>query len=340
MIAFGLDTFGDITADASGTHLAADAVIRDVVAEGVAAETAGVDAFAIGEHHRADFAVSSPEMLLAAIAGRTRRIRLGSAVTVLSSDDPVRVFQRFSTLAAVSDGRAEIIAGRGSFTESFPLFGQDLADYDVLFEEKPALLVSLVRERRVTWSGRTRPALADAAVVPAVATGALALWVGAGGSPDSVVRAARQGLPLMLAVIGGDPRRFAPLVDLFRRAEAKFGAVPQPVAIHSPGHVGETDAEARDALFPPYKAMLDTIGRERGWPPLRRDDFDREIEQGSLYVGSPETVARKITAAVRGLGLSRFKLKYSAGHLSHAALLRSIALYGTRVAPLVRDMLA
>ncbi len=339
MIAFGLNTFGDITADGNGRPLDADAVIRDVVAEAVAAEEAGIDVFGIGEHHRADFAVSSPETVLAAIAGRTRRIRLGSAVTVLSSDDPVRVFQRFSTLAAVSDGRAELIAGRGSFTESFPLFGQELADYNTLFEEKLGLLVRLVRERRVTWSGGTRPALNDVAVVPALATGALALAVGAGGSPDSVVRAARHGLPLMLAVIGGDPRRFAPLVDLYRRAETTFGGAPQPVAIHSPGHVGETDAAARDAFFPPYKRMLDTIGRERGWPPLRRDDYDREIEQGSLYVGSPDTVARKIAAAARALGLARFDLKYSAGHLSHPALLQSIRLYGTRVVPLVRDML-
>ena len=339
MIAFGLNTFGDITADAGGALLAADAVIRDVVAEGVAADAAGVDVFAIGEHHRADFAISSPETVLAAIAGRTGRIRLGSAVTVLSSDDPVRVFQRFSTLAAISDGRAEIIAGRGSFTESFPLFGQDLADYDMLFEEKLALLVSLTRDERVTWSGQTRPALADASVVPAAAAGALALWVGAGGSPDSVVRAARHALPLMLAVIGGDPRRFAPLVDLYRRAEAKFGTAPKPVAIHSPGHVGETDAAARDAFFPPYKAMLDTIGAERGWPPLRRADYDREIDHGSLHVGAPETVARKIATTVCALGLARFDLKYSAGRLPHAALMRSIELYGTRVAPLVRDML-
>ena len=232
-----------------------------------------------------------------------------------------------------------IIAGRGSFTESFPLFGQDLADYDTLFEEKLALLVRLVRDKRVTWSGATRPALSDVAAVPAVAPGSLALLVGAGGSPDSVVRAARHGLPLMLAVIGGDPRRFAPLVDLYRRAEATFGGPPQPVAIHSPGHVGATDAAARDEFFAPYKAMLDTIGRERGWPPLRRVDYDREIEQGSLYVGSPDTVARKIAATARALGLARFDLKYSAGHLSHPALLRSIELYGARVAPLVRGLL-
>ena len=337
MIEFGLDTFGDVTVDADGAALHQAQVVRNVVAEGVLAEQVGVDVFSVGEHHRADFAVSAPEVVLAAIAGQTGRIRLGSAVTVLSSDDPVRVYQRFATLDAVSGGRAEAILGRGSFTESFPLFGYALEDYETLFEEKLELFAALRREQSVTWQGRTRAALENQEVFPRTERG-LQTWVGVGGSPESVLRAARHRLPLMLAIIGGDPRRFRPYVELYHRALAPSGAV-LPVGVHSPGFVGESDAGARETLFPAFKAMRDRIGAERGWPPMRREEFEAEADGGSLYVGSAETVAGRIAATVAALGLQRFSLKYSAGPLPHAALMRSIELYGTKVIPLVREML-
>ena len=337
---FGLDTFGDVTAGADGHLLPHAEVIRNLVDEAVLADAVGVDVFGIGEHHRADFAVSAPEPVLAAIASRTTRIRLGSAVTVLSSDDPIRVFQRFSTLDALSSGRAEVILGRGSFTESFPLFGHALADYERLFGEKLDLFAALVRQDRVTWKGTVRPPLLDQAVFPPVEAGRrLRTWIGVGGSQESVVRAARHAMPMMLAIIGGDPKRFAPHVELYGRAARHFATPPQPVGVHSPGFVADTDDEAREQFWPDYKRMHDGIGAERGWPPLQRAAFDAEIARGALHVGAPHTVARKIAATVRALGLSRFDLKYSAGPLSHARMMRCIELYGTRVIPLVREML-
>lgn len=336
----GLDTFGDVTRGEDGAPLSHAQVVRDVVAEGALADQAGVDFFGVGEHHREDFAISSPETVLAAIAARTSRIRLGSSVTVLSSDDPVRVFQRFSTLDAISGGRAEVILGRGSFTESFPLFGHELRDYERLFEEKLELFAALVGRESVTWSGSVRAPLKDQRVFPPLERGILRTWIGVGGSPQSVARAAQYGLPLMLAVIGGDPQRFRPYVDLYRRALDQTGQPPLPVGVHSPGHVAETDEAAREEFWPDYKVMRDRIGAERGWPPMTRAEFDGEIARGSLYVGAPETVARKIAATVEALGLSRFQLKYSAGPLPHAKLARCVELYGTKVAPLVRDMLA
>lgn len=338
-VELGLDTFGDITDGPDGKPLHAAQVIRNVVEEAVLADEVGVDFIGVGEHHRADFAVSSPEMVLAAIAARTRRIRLGSAVTVLSSDDPIRVFQRFSILDALSNGRAEVMLGRGSFIESFPLFGFDLKKYEELFNEKLDLFAAVLREQPVTWSGTTRPPLADQSVYPKTQSGRLTTWIGVGGTPQSVLRAAHYGLPLMIAVIGGDPRRFAPFADLYRRALREMGKPELPVGLHSHGFVAETDAQAREDLFADYKRMRDKIGAERGWPPMTRGDFEREIEHGSLYVGSPETVARKITASVKALGVSRFDMKYSAGPLSHEKMMRSIALYGGKVIPLVREML-
>ena len=335
----GLDTFGDVTHGPDGASVSHARTIRDVVEEGVAADAAGLAFFGVGEHHRDDFAVSAPEVVLAAIAARTQRIRLGSAVTVLSSDDPVRVFQRFSTLDAVSGGRAEAILGRGSFTESFPLFGLELNDYERLFEEKLELFVALAREEAVTWSGTTRAPLDRQRVFPTLERRPLATWVGVGGSPQSVVRAARHDVGLMLAIIGGDPRRFAPYVDLYHRACAQFGRPPRPIGVHSPGFVAATDAQAREAFFAPYKAMRDRIGAERGWPPMGRAEFDSEIAQGSLYVGSPETVARRIAATARALGVSRFDLKYSAGPLGHGALMECVRLYGEEVAPRVQALL-
>jgi len=339
-IELGLDTFGDITDGPDGKPLSAAQVIRNLVEEGVLADAVGVDFLGLGEHHRADFAVSSPETVLAAIAARTRRIRLGSAVTVLSSDDPIRVFQRFSTLDAISNGRAEVILGRGSFIESFPLFGFDLNQYEELFNEKLDLFAAVLKEQPVTWQGRTRPPLKDQGVYPRTGSGRLVTWIGVGGTPQSVMRAAHYGMPLMLAIIGGDPKRFVPFADLYRRALQEMGKPALPVGVHSHGFVGETDAQARDDLFPDYKRMRDRIGAERGWPPMSRADFEREVAHGSLYVGAPETVARKIAATVKALAVSRFDLKYSAGPLPHAKMMRSIELYGGKVIPLVRDMVA
>lgn len=337
----GLDTFGDVTADASGTPLSYAQVIRNVVDEAVLADEVGLDFFGVGEHHRDDFAVSAPETVLAAIASRTSRIHLGSAVTVLSSDDPIRVFQRFATLDAVSSGRAEVILGRGSFTESFPLFGFELRDYERLFEEKLELFVELLTETPVTWEGTTRPALKEQQVYPTTEGGSIRTWIGVGGSPESVVRAARHGLPLMLAIIGGDPVRFAPYADLYHRALAQLEQPTLPIGVHSPGFIADTDDEAREILWPSYSVMRDRIGRERGWPSMTRAEFDHEAgSNGSLYVGSPETVATKIAATAKALGISRFDLKYSAGPLAHGDLMHAIELYGTKVAPMVRDMLA
>jgi probable LLM family oxidoreductase len=336
---FGLDTFGDVTKDAGGGPLPHAQVIRNVIEEAVLADELEIDFIGLGEHHRADFAISSPEAMLAAIAARTRRIRLGSAVTVLSSDDPVRVFQRFATLDAASNGRAEVILGRGSFTESFPLFGFDLKQYEELFEEKLNLFTQLLKEA-VNWQGKLRPPLSNQLVFPPVEHGRLKTWIGVGGSPESVVRAAHYDLPLMLAIIGGDPKRFAPYVDLYHRAFKEFGRPVKPIGVHSPGYIADSDTQAREELWPDYKVMRDRIGKERGWPPMGRDEFVREAVYGSLYVGSPETVARKIAATVKALGVARFQLKYSAGPLPHEKLMRSIELYGRKVVPLVRDLLA
>jgi len=336
----GLDTFGDVTTDDSGTPKSAAQTLRDVVDEAVLAEQVGVDAFAVGEHHRPDFAISAPEVMLAAIASRTERMLLGSAVTVLSTDDPVRVFERFSTLNAVSSGRAEVILGRGSFTESYPLFGYDLAKYSELFEEKLALFVQLLDGGPVTWSGRTRSSLTNQQVYPRIEHGRLRAWVGVGGSPESVVRAARHGLPLTLAIIGGNPHRFRPYVDLFRQSLEQFGQPPLPVAVHSPGYVADTDEQARNDLWPHYAAMMTRIGAERGWPPASRAQFENEAGPwGALCVGSPETVAHKIATTSHVLGLSRFNMKYSNGTLPHEKLVRSIELFGTKVAPRVRELM-
>lgn len=339
-IAMGLDTFGDITLDEHGERVSAAQTIRDVVDQAVLADEVGLAFFGVGEHHRREFAVSSPEIVLAAAAARTTRIHLGTAVTVLSSDDPVRVFERFSTLDAVSNGRAEVILGRGSFIESFPLFGYDLRDYEALFDEKLDLFSRLLTEEPVTWQGTMRPDLQDADVFPKTENG-LTTWVGVGGSPESVVRTARYGFGLMLAIIGGPAARFRPFVDLYRRSLETFEHPSKPIGVHSPGHVAPTDDQAWEEAYPGFQAMNDTIGRERGWPPYNRLRFQHDLgPEGALYVGSPETVARKIAETVRTLDVDRFDMKFSTGTLGHPALMRSIELYGTQVVPLVRDMLS
>ncbi|MFD5716501.1 LLM class flavin-dependent oxidoreductase [Streptomyces sp. NPDC127036] len=337
---FGLDTFGDVPVDDSGAQVSHARAIRQLVDEAALADEIGIDVLAVGEHHRPEYAVSTPETVLAGIATRTRRLRLSSGVTVLSSDDPVRVFQRFATVDALSNGRAEVILGRGSFTESFPLFGYDLSDYDKLFEEKIELFVRLLDEKPVTWEGTLRAPLEAAEVFPPTESGHLPTWVGVGGSPPSVVRTARYGLPLMLAVIGGSPTRFAPYIDLYRRAAAQFGTTAHPVGMHSPGFVADTDEEAREVYWPSYRIIRDRIGALRGWPPIRRAEFEAEIEHGSLYIGAPETVARKIARAVDELGVGRFDLIYTAGAQPISARLRAVELYGTKVIPMVRDILA
>lgn len=326
MLELGLDTFGDVTRDPDQRPRSQAQVLRDVLDEAVLADSVGVDSFGVGEHHRADFAISAPEVVLAAIATRTKRMILGSAVTVLSTDDPVRVFQRFSTLNALSNGRAEVILGRGSFTESYALFGYDMSHYNELFEDKLRRFAELLK---------------SASVFPPVEGGTLRTWVGVGGSPESAVRAARYGLPMTLAIIGGSPQRFLPFAELYRQTLAQHGQPPQPLGVHSPGHVAPTDAEAREEVWPHYEALMTRIGAERGWPPTSRAHFDREAgPEGALCVGSPETVAAKIANTVRLLGLSRFNLKYSSGTLPHEKLMRSIELFGTRVAPRVRELVA
>jgi alkanesulfonate monooxygenase SsuD/methylene tetrahydromethanopterin reductase-like flavin-dependent oxidoreductase (luciferase family) len=241
---------------------------------------------------------------------------------------------------ALSNGRAEVILGRGSFTESFPLFGYELSQYEELFEDKLDLFAALLKNEPVTWQGKTRPPLTNQRVFPPIATGTLKTWIGVGGSPQSVVRAAHYDLPLMLAIIGGDPRRFTPYVDLYHRAVTQYGRPAREIGVHSPGFVCDTDEMAREQLFPVYKIFRDRIGAERGWPPMGRNEFDQEIEHGSLYVGSPETVARKIAATAKTLGISRFDLKYSAGALSHEKIMHCIELYGRKVIPMVREMLS
>ncbi|WP_194911204.1 LLM class flavin-dependent oxidoreductase [Catenulispora rubra] len=339
-LVFGLDTFGDVPEDDSGALVSDARAIRQVVEEAVLADQIGVDVVALGEHHRPEFAISSPETVLAGIATRTERIRLSSGVTVLSSDDPVRVFQRFATLDALSEGRAEIILGRGSFTESFPLFGYDLRDYDVLFEEKLDLFAKLLEEKPVTWTGTKRPALDSADVYPKTESGHLTTWVGVGGTPQSVVRTAQYGLPLMIAIIGGSPARFAPYVDLYKRAAEQFETTAHPVGMHSPGFIADTDEQARELHWPHYKVIRDRIGALRGWPPIRKHEYEAEVEHGSLYVGSPETVARKMADAVKALGVGRFDLIYTNGAQPISARLRTVELFGTRVVPMVRDLLA
>ena len=338
-VSLGLDTFGDVTVGPNGQPQAMDVTLREVLDQATLADEIGIDFIGLGEHHRPDFAISAPEIVLAAIAGRTHRIKLGTAVTVLSTDDPVRVFQRFSTLNALSNGRAEPILGRGSFTESYPLFGHDMQDYDQLFEERLDLFAQLLRSPRVTWSGQTRTSLTDQPVYPQLGQ-PMTVWVGVGGSPESVVRVVRQDLQLMLAIIGGDAARFAPYVDLYQRACAQLGRPQRPIGVHSPGFVAATDAEAQETLWPHYADMFGRIGRERGWPPVTKDRYLAEVEHGALYVGSPETVARKIAKTVRTLGIQRFDMKYSTGPVPHAALMECIRLYGEKVIPMARDMLA
>ncbi len=338
--AFGLDTFGDMSNDQAGNPISAGQTIRNLIEQGKLADELGLDNFNIGEHHRDDFAVSAPDTVLAGLATVTKNIILGTGVTVLSSEDPVRLYQRFATIDAMSNGRTEITAGRGSFTESFPLFGYSMQDYEVLFEEKLELLKELIQEKPVTWSGTIRAGLTNQEVYPKTEGKNIRLRVGVGGSPDSVIRAARLGIPMALAIIGGDPARFAPYAKLYRDSLEKFGRDLLPMSIHSPGHVAETDDEAFETQWPNYAISFGRIGRERGWGPMSIDHFIQEVNHGSLYVGSPDTVAKKIVHAIESVGVQRFDLKYVTGPTPHEQAMKSIELYATEVVPRVKKLLA
>ncbi|WP_433759979.1 LLM class flavin-dependent oxidoreductase [Nocardia sp. CA-135398] len=333
----GLTTFAELHPVGDRPAPTAAERLREVVDEAVATERAGLDVYGVGEHHRKDFAASAPAVVLAAIAARTERIQLTSAVSVLSSDDPVRVYQDFATLDGLSNGRAELMAGRGSFTESFPLFGYDLSDYDELFEEKLALLLHIRADEPVTWNGKFRAPLRDAVIYPRTDTRPLPVWIAVGGSPESVVRAGLLGLPLAIAIIGGQPARFEPLVDLYHRALEEGGHDKQPVAVHAHGYIADTDEQAVADFYQPYAGAMSALGRERGWGPMTRAQFDAlRSQSGSLFVGTPDYVAEKITDIRDTLGLDRFMLHTSVGTLPHEKVLRNIELLGAKVAPEVR----
>jgi probable LLM family oxidoreductase len=340
-VELGLYTFAELRGGAGTPPVSPDQRLRDLIEEIELAEQVGLDVFGVGEHHRPDFAVSAPAVVLGAAAVRTERIRLTSAVSVLSSDDPVRVFQAFATVDLLSHGRAEIMAGRGSFIESFPLFGFDLDDYDVLFAEKLELLLALRADERVTWSGRHRAPLDDQGVYPRPFQDPLPVWVAVGGTPASAVRAGSLGLPMALAIIGGEPRRFTPFVDLFRESASRAGLEPPPVGINSHTYVAASSTQAADEFFPSYAAMMNAIGRERGWPPIDRHQFEAlRSPDGALVVGSPDEVAEKILAQHELFHHDRFLAQMSVGTIPHASVLRSIELFGTEVAPLVRAEVA
>ncbi|MEX1182599.1 MAG: Atu2307/SP_0267 family LLM class monooxygenase [Gemmatimonadota bacterium] len=336
----GIYSFVERTPDpVTGVAVSPEQRLSDLLDEVELADQVGLDVFGIGEHHRPDYLASAPAVVLAAAAARTQRIRLTSAVTVLSSDDPVRVFQDFATLDLLSHGRAEIMAGRGSFIESFPLFGYDLEDYNALFEEKLELLLRLREEERVSWSGTHRPAMRDLGVYPRPLQQPLPVWVAVGGTPHSVVRAATLGLPMALAIIGGAPERFTPFVELYRQTveQAGHGAASGAVSINSHGYIAMDSQQAAADAYPPFADTMTRIGRERGWPPTTRRQFDAErAPRGALLVGSPQEVIDKILFEQELFAMDRFMMQMSVGTMPHAKLMRSIELFGTEVAPVVR----
>jgi len=340
----GISTFLEATPDPrTGEVISHAERLRNAVEEIVLADQVGLDVYGVGEHHRPDYACSSPAVVLAAAAPLTKRIRLTSAVTVLSSDDPVRVFQDFATLDGLSNGRAEIMAGRGSFIESFPLFGYDLRDYDELFEEKLELLLKIRESEKVTWRGGHRPAIDNRGVYPRPVQNPLPVWIATGGTPESTIRAGMLGLPVVFAIIGGMPESFAPLVSLYKQAAKQAGHDPDklPIATHSHGFVAETSEQAAELFFPPTQAQMNVLARERGWAPYTRATFDAARSmRGALYVGDPEYVAEKILLLRKNLGVTRFFLHLNVGTMPHREVLRAIELLGTRVAPIVRREIA
>ena len=343
MIELGVYTFAERTPDpATGVTISAGERLRDLMEEIALADELGLDVFGVGEHHRPDYAVSAPAVVLAAAAARTRRIRLTSAVSVLSSDDPVRVFQDFATLDLLSEGRAEIMAGRGSFIESFPLFGYDLAHYDALFAEKLELLLRLRESERITWHGHHTPDIDDRGVYPRPEQDPLPVWIAVGGTPASVARAGALGLPLAIAIIGGSPARFRPLADLHRESAREAGHVEDiPIGINIHGYVAETSARAAAEFYPPFAHVMTQLGRERGWSPMTEGQYEAmRSPMGALAVGDPAEVAEKILAIHRIFGNRRFLMQMSVGTMPHADVMRSIALFATEVAPIVRAEVA
>lgn len=336
----GLYSFAELTPDPkTGKMITPAERLKNLVESVELAEKVGLDVFALGEHHRSDYVSSAPSVILAAIAGRTSKIRLSSAVTVLSSDDPVRVFQQFATLDLLSQGRAEIMAGRGSFIESFPLFGYDLSDYNELFEEKLDLLVQLRDSEQLTWTGNHRASLSQQHVYPRPFQNKLPIWVAVGGTPESVLRAARHGLPMALAIIGGYPEQFAPMADFYRRAYAQAGHNPATLqlSVNSHGHLADTKQQALDEAFPPFAQVMNKIGRERGWPPMSREQFDASATlRGANFIGTPDDVIEKILFQHKLFNHNRFLLQLSIGTMPHEQVLHAIELLGTKVAPVVR----
>ena len=334
----GISSFAELTPDTiTGKTISGHQRMMDLMEEIELADQVGLDVYALGEHHRPDFIVSSPAVVLGAAAVKTSHIKLSSAVTVLSSDDPVRVFQDFATVDLLSEGRAEIMAGRGSFIESFPLFGYDLGDYDELFAEKLDLLLKLNESEKINWKGKHRASIQNLGVYPRPFQKKLPVWIAVGGTPESVIRAGNLGLPLALAIIGGSPANFQPLVDLYRKTSAAAGHGKLPLAVHSHGYIADDSQKAGDEFFPSYAYVMSNIGRERGWPPTTRAQFEAgRSKQGALLVGSPQQVIDKILYEKELFGLDRFLLHVSVGTMPHAQIMHSIELFGTQVAPVIR----
>ncbi len=336
---FGLDTFGDLAYDdETGALMNYEESLQMIVKEAMLADELGIDVLALGEHHRKEFSISSPDTVLAALALVTKNIILGTGVTVLSSDDPVRVYERFATIDALSNGRAQIMIGRGSFIESFPLFGYDLKDYNELFEEKIALLYELLKNEPVTWKGEFTQTLNNIQVYPKLQK-RLDVHVGVGGSPDSIIRAAKYGFPVMLAIIGGEPTRFKPYVELYHRAAEQFNQPLHPLGMHSHGVIADTDEEAYEIAYQYIRGSMDMIGKERGWAPMNQERFDFEVKHGSYYVGSVETVAQKMARMIPAVGVQRFDLIYGIGGQKQKDRFKTIQLYGEQVIPRVKEIL-
>jgi len=334
----GISSFAELTPDpVTGKTISGHQRMMDLIEEIELADQVGLDVYALGEHHRPDFIVSSPAVVLAAAAVKTSHIRLSSAVTVLSSDDPVRVFQDFASVDLLSGGRAEIMAGRGSFIESFPLFGYDLKDYDELFSEKLDLLLKLNESEKISWKGKHRSPIQNLGVYPRPFQKKLPVWIAVGGTPESVIRSGKLGLPMALAIIGGSPANFLPLVELYRKTSTAAGHDRLPLAVHSHGYISEDSQQASDEFFPSYAYVMSNIGKERGWPPTTRAQFEAgRSKQGALLVGSPQQVIDKILFEKELFGLERFLLHVSVGTMPHAQIMHSIELFGTQVAPVIR----
>lgn len=339
-LVFGLDTFGDVAFnDADGSRMTSRQSLQNILSEGQLADQLGIDVLALGEHHREEYSISSPEIMLAALASTTKRIKLSTGVTVLSSDDPVRIYERFATLDGLSNGRSQIMLGRGSFTESFPLFGFNLEDYDELFEEKLALFNDLITQDAVTSESKFTQKLDNVRVYPRIEGHQLPVAIGIGGTPESVLRTAKYNYALMIAIIGGEASRFKPYIDLYHKAVEKYGNQPQPIGVHSHGIITETDQEAYDIGWDYIKQSMDKVGLDRGWPAMTKERYDFEVNQGAYYVGSVETVAQKIAKTISELGIQRFDLVYGTGGQLESVRRKTIELYATKVIPRVKEIL-